>query len=1199
MYIKQIIIHGFKSFKEQIIVETFDKGLNVVVGRNGSGKTIQFVLSDEFSNLRPEQRQALLHEGMGPRVVTAYVEIIFDNADNRLPIERDEITLRRVIGAKKDQYFLNKKMVQRLEVTNLLESAGFSHSNPYYIVKQGKVSEMTTVPDSDRLKLLKEVAGTRIYDERKDEAISILRDTQAKLEKIDEFINMIEEKFLTLEEEKEELREYQTWDKKRRALEFYIYDRELKEIKKKHDKLNISIKSFDEKQTQFVFKLKDATDQIKKVAKCLRDVKREVNTVIEEKEALSLEYQELMKQKMKLKLIIKDLTEEVDGDNKSKKQALNELKKLQNSIKKKEDELLNIKPKYENLKRKEEECSRVLVLKEHKQKHLYAKQGRGSQFLSKEARNEWIQNELKSLKKQLENKIDHKEKLVNDIQHYEKRHHELELKIKANLVELEKQRAAIDSYNTNFYKFKNSKNQLQSFKNELWRQQNALQHNLSSVKEELAKSDQALRNIAGKAILNGRDSIKKVLDVFKQRGGAYLDDASQYYGQVIENVKCDKNIQTAVEVTAGGRLFFHIVESDRISTQILKEMNHQNLPGEVTFMPLNRLTIRDMRYPQSKDAIPMVNKLKYEPHLDRAMRFVFGKTLICRNLEVAIMIAKQNTFDCITIDGDKVSSKGTLSGGYFKNEKSKLEIQNQRNHLLLQIKTIEDELTGLKFQLNETDTNSNIIMSDMQKIETKMSQSRSNIDNLKADINLLKGELGVIQSCQASNEKLLVQASSNLESMLIVKNELETELHQELLTQLSINDQKEIDMLNDEIKSLRQERESNFALLVKFEADKNKLENLLNNNLIKRRDELKQAMQEISYEDRKRTLNNSQLEFESVTRTLETLNINIKNNDERLQDYMKKLNIYQTDLDTWKIAERDAQEKLENESQNLVTELSKQNALKKKMTDCQAKISDFGPFPNAELMNIYSDYSSKNLFKELENVNSNMKRFKNVNKKAFDQFVCFSEQKEKLITRKQELDRGYIKIKELMNVLEQKKCEAILFTYRQVSMYFTEVFKKLVPNGFAQLVMKSANENNSTTSSSENENNIDSYTGIMIKVSFDDHGTEMCEMKQLSGGQKSLIAMAFIFAIQKCDPAPFYLFDEIDHALDPQHRTAIANMIHEFSDHAQFIVSTFRPELLLYANKFYGVKFRNKVSHIDSITRDIAYDFVEDDESHG
>lgn len=199
MFIKQVIIHGFKSYREQTVVEPFDKRHNVVVGRNGSGKSnffyaIQFVLSDEFSHLRPEQRQALLHEGTGPKVNSAYVEIIFDNTDNRLPIDKEEVVLRRVIGVKKDQYFLNKKMVPRSDVTNLLESAGFSHSNPYYIVKQGKINQMATSPDSHRLKLLREVAGTRVYDERKEESIEILKDTQTKLDKIVEFIKTIEDR---------------------------------------------------------------------------------------------------------------------------------------------------------------------------------------------------------------------------------------------------------------------------------------------------------------------------------------------------------------------------------------------------------------------------------------------------------------------------------------------------------------------------------------------------------------------------------------------------------------------------------------------------------------------------------------------------------------------------------------------------------------------------------------------------------------------------------------------------------------------------------------------------------------------------------------------------------------------------------------------------------------------------------------------
>ena len=98
--------------------------------------------------------------------------------------------------------------------------------------------------------------------------------------------------------------------------------------------------------------------------------------------------------------------------------------------------------------------------------------------------------------------------------------------------------------------------------------------------------------------------------------------------------------------------------------------------------------------------------------------------------------------------------------------------------------------------------------------------------------------------------------------------------------------------------------------------------------------------------------------------------------------------------------------------------------------------------------------SQKQLFKQLEKANLELKKYSHVNKKALDQFISFSEEKEKLMSRKDELDRGHKKIQDLMDVLEQRKFEAILFTFKQVSKYFMEVFKKLVPAGHGTLSIK-------------------------------------------------------------------------------------------------------------------------------------------------
>lgn len=273
----------------------------------------------------------------------------------------------------------------------------------------------------------------------------------------------------------------------------------------------------------------------------------------------------------------------------------------------------------------------------------------------------------------------------------------------------------------------------------------------------------------------------------------------------------------------------------------------------------------------------------------------------------------------------------------------------------------------------------------------------------------------------------------------------------------------------------------------------------------------------------------------------------------------------------------------------------------KKKEDCTKKIRELGSLP-ADAFDKHQKTPVKTLWKKLHQCNEELKKYSHVNKKALDQFVNFSEQKEKLMKRKDELDKGYQSIVDLMDVLELRKHEAILFTFKQMSHNFTEVFKQLVPHGKATLVMKTdpveQTEEEEDSEGSQSQRSVplvDQFTGISIKVSFTGKSAETREMNQLSGGQKSLVALALIFAIQKCDPAPFYLFDEIDQALDPQFRKAVAEMLRKLAEKAQFITTTFRPELLESADKFYGVKFRNKVSHIDAITAEQAKDFIEDD----
>ncbi|KAJ2361234.1 Structural maintenance of chromosomes protein 3, partial [Coemansia sp. RSA 2611] len=235
---------GFKSYKDETTTDPLSPHHNVVVGRNGSGKSnffaaVRFVLSDAYTSLGREERQSLLHEGTGPSTMSAYVEVVFDNSDNRFPTGKDETVIRRTIGLKKDDYSLDRKSSTKSEISNLLESAGFSRSNPYYIVPQGRITSLTHAKDAERLALLKEVAGTRVYESRRESSLKIVEETERTRAKITEDLALIEERLGELDAEKEELDKYRALDRERRCMEYAIYSLEQEDVVEQLDEIDI------------------------------------------------------------------------------------------------------------------------------------------------------------------------------------------------------------------------------------------------------------------------------------------------------------------------------------------------------------------------------------------------------------------------------------------------------------------------------------------------------------------------------------------------------------------------------------------------------------------------------------------------------------------------------------------------------------------------------------------------------------------------------------------------------------------------------------------------------------------------------------------------------------------------------------------------------------------------------------------------
>lgn len=380
-------------------------------------------------------------EGTGAAVMSAFVEIIFDNSDDRFPTGKPELVLRRTIGMKKDEYSLDRKNATKSDVMNLLESAGFSRSNPYYIVPQGRVTALTNMKDSERLTLLKEVAGTQVYEARRTESLKIMNETNNKRAKIDELLDFIRERLAELEEEKEELRNYQEQDKERRCLQYTIDHREQVAIANELDNLEeqrqTGVDGTDDIQDRFV----QGETELAEINTKTSELKQQVEFLKVDKKQLEDERRESVRNRAKIELEVKALSDGQSAAQQAKSNYQSELNTIQASIKQNEDELTEITPQYVEKSQEEGRTKSELGTAEGIRQRLYAKQGRNARFNNKRQRDEWLRAEINSCYSQVAKVKAVRVQTSEDIS-------ELEQDIKSTENEIESLREQLDSRGT-------------------------------------------------------------------------------------------------------------------------------------------------------------------------------------------------------------------------------------------------------------------------------------------------------------------------------------------------------------------------------------------------------------------------------------------------------------------------------------------------------------------------------------------------------------------------------------------------------------------------------------------------------------------------------------------------------------------------------------------------------------------------------
>ncbi|XP_009342677.2 structural maintenance of chromosomes protein 3-like [Pyrus x bretschneideri] len=1201
MYIKQVIIEGFKSYREQVATEAFSPKVNCVVGANGSGKTnffhaIRFVLSDLFQNLRSEDRHALLHEGAGHQVLSAFVEIVFDNADNRIPVDKEEVRLRRTIGLKKDEYFLDGKHITKTEVMNLLESAGFSRSNPYYVVQQGKIASLTLMKDSERLDLLKEIGGTRVYEERRRESLKIMQETGNKIKQIVQVVQYLDERLKELDEEKEELRQYQQFDKQRKSLEYTIYDKELQDARQKLAEVEDARNKVSETSTKMYNTVLDAHEKSKDLDKILKDLTKELQALNKDKETIEMRRTEAIKKRTELQLDVNDLEEKKTGNTRVKEDAMKQLQSLQKEIKDSEEELKKINPLYDNQVKMEMEITKGIMEREKQLSILYQKQGRATQFSSKAARDKWLQKEIDDLERVLSSNLAQEQKLKDEIARLDAELSDRDVYIESRRTEIATIESLISQSHDGFSHHKTQRDKMQDERKSLWRKETELSAEIEKLRTEVEKAEKSLDHATPGDVRRGLNSVRKICREYNIHG---------VFGPIIELLDCDEKFFTAVEVTAGNSLFHVVVENDEISTQIIRHLNSLK-GGRVTFIPLNRVKAPRVTYPQNSDVVPLLKKLKFAPNYTPAFSQVFARTVVCRDMDVATRVARNDGLDCITLEGDQVSKKGGMTGGFYDHRRSKLKFM----HIIMQntksINMKEEELEKVKKMLEEIDKKITELVTEQQKIDAKRAHEKSEMEQLKQDIANANKQKNLISKACGNKKKSLADVETQITQLRASVAMKRAEMGTDLLDHLSPEEKDLLSRLNPEIADLKEKLVSCKTDRFETETIKAELETNLTTNLERRRQELEAIISSVETDNyngeaeiKTQELNDAELLVKDATEQLKRVSETIDSKSKHL----KRIKDEKTALKT---LEDKYERTLQDEAKELEQLLSKRNMFLAKQEEYSKKIRELGPL-SSDAFEAYKRRGIKELHKALHRCNEQLQQFSHVNKKALDQYVNFTEQREELQKRQAELKAGDQKIDELIKVLDQRKDESIERTFKGVARHFREVFSELVQGGHGHLVMMKKKDGQHGDDEQDEdgprevdlEGRVEKYIGVKVKVSFTGQG-ETQSMKQLSGGQKTVVALTLIFAIQRCDPAPFYLFDEIDAALDPQYRTAVGNMIRRLADIAntQFITTTFRPELVKVSDKIYAVEHKNRVSRVSVASKDDALDFIERDQSH-
>ena len=1151
MYISKIEIDNFKSFANKTEIP-FLEGFTTVSGPNGSGKSniidsILFALGLSTSRtLRAEKIFHLINTHNKRN--DASVKVYFARKDGADPFSVTR-KIKKSSNGFISSYYINDKTSTLTDIHDELSKYNIS-PGCYNVMMQGDVTSIINISATERRKIIDEIAGVAEFDRRIEQAKKELDIVEERVGKSNIILAEVDVRLLQLEEEKQHALKYQKLREEKHQLESKLHIVRYFEIKNSFERLHESILHANKEKKEEENRLSELNSRLLEAQTKLKDLSEVIKSKGEDEQI------EVKKQIETLKGIISRKKDSINFSEKQIKDNTHSIESAQCNIQelkdKIEDSSLKISNKNDEIKVLEDN---IKTEKEHLQRVLNEVSG-----INKTA-NEHVEKR-NALRKQLENKKDEenavlKEKLTleekvsrfaRDIEDSKQKIAEVE-KFKIEFSEkkniLETQTIELDKELKDYEIVqKNNLYNLDKIKNEI----NDLTYNIKTAYQKIAQLEANKRAAEDAGFGRAIDTVLKA-------------DIEGVHDILAKLGNVDDEYSTALEIAMGGRMRNIVVEDDEVAG-IAIEILKSSRAGRATFLPLNKMKPRPWGMKPPKDAGVIdfaINLVEFDSVYESAFYYALGDTLIVEDLNVARRL--MGKYRLVTLDGGLIEKSGAMTGG--EAQKSGLKFAQSEDDELTKFKErfekLQDKVLNFEKEKRETENKLDEIRRDYSNALTESNRKKMELENLLKNLNEADATI-VLKKMHIENitpefenmkkELEEVTLKLNAYSQEIEKLAKEIEIIEQTLPkdELSkLNEQTEgiefeikcyeskLANCQNDIKSI--ELEINFNKLT-ISAQEDKIERTTEENIKLSKEKEAFAVEitateekasELEEKIREISLELSELQSERDKFHAEVLNLETNKNGLQL-----KIERLLAQVEAFKVSRKEKEPELD--------------AIREELIAQGFEIAQLSP----------TTISVEEVHKNIARIQKRMEEMEPVNMKALTEYDEVKFRKDELKNKIDTLTKEKEQIIERMNGFEDLKIKSFKETYDNVNSNFEKIFAQL-SDGTGKIVL-------------ENEEN-PLLGGLTIEAQPRDK--KMQRLESMSGGEKSLTALAFVFAIQRYLPAPFYAFDEVDMHLDGVNAERLAQMIKSQSSNTQFVVVSLRKPMIEAADRTIGVTQKN------------------------